>query len=156
MSDTGCGIEESIADRIFDPFFTTKGDNGTGLGLSVCQGIIHQHNGTLSFHPRSNAGASFEIALPRSEPPFAIEADSEVQDTLQPLNGTARVLLVEDEPDVRHLTTRLLQEFGKLNGVAIAGLQNIETLKASAFESTFFAHVPQLCTWPCFALASKR
>ena len=62
--DTGPGIPPEIIPRIFEPFFTTKGqDEGTGLGLSVCYGIIKKHGGTIVFK-NADAGGCFEIRLP--------------------------------------------------------------------------------------------
>lgn len=65
FSDTGAGIDESVADRIFDPFFTTKPlGKGTGLGLSICYGIIKEHNGTISVKSKKGEGTVFTIKLP--------------------------------------------------------------------------------------------
>jgi len=60
--DTGLGIPDNLKDRIFDPYFTTKG-SGTGMGLALCDKIVRQHLGNLSFH-RSNEGTVFEFTLP--------------------------------------------------------------------------------------------
>ena len=60
--DTGRGIPKSIQDRIFDPYFTTKND-GTGMGLALCDKIVRQHEGRLGFHSTSQ-GTVFEMTLP--------------------------------------------------------------------------------------------
>ncbi len=63
--DFGTGIEDSIMDRIFDPFFTTKETGvGTGLGLSVSQGIIAKHGGRISVTSRKGEGSTFTVILP--------------------------------------------------------------------------------------------
>jgi two-component system NtrC family sensor kinase len=63
--DSGPGMEDP--DRVFDPFYTTKPvGHGTGLGLSACYGIIHEHGGELTCENRSGGGAIFRIDLPVS------------------------------------------------------------------------------------------
>jgi len=70
ISDTGCGIPESIRAKVFDPFFTTKPvGKGTGQGLSIARSIVvEKHGGTLTFEPNGTEGTTFLIALPL-EPP---------------------------------------------------------------------------------------
>jgi two-component system NtrC family sensor kinase len=63
FSDNGPGMEEP--ERVFDPFYTTRPvGQGVGLGLSVCYGIIQEHNGTISCKNRLEGGATFRIELP--------------------------------------------------------------------------------------------
>ncbi|MDQ7783894.1 MAG: ATP-binding protein [Desulfomonilaceae bacterium] len=65
ISDTGVGIPEDLADKVFDPFFTTKPvGEGTGLGLSVSYGIIHDHGGTIELNSEVGKGTVFTIQLP--------------------------------------------------------------------------------------------
>ncbi len=65
IEDSGAGIPEDILGRIFDPFFTTKpAGQGTGLGLSVCLGIINKHNGSISAHSAPQKGSVFTVRLP--------------------------------------------------------------------------------------------
>jgi two-component system NtrC family sensor kinase len=65
VSDTGSGIPQEHLSRIFEPFFTTKdGFAGTGLGLSVCYGIVREHGGHITAGNDSRGGAVFEITLP--------------------------------------------------------------------------------------------
>ena len=67
IADDGPGIRQENAQKIFEPFFTTKGEKGTGLGLWVCQGIVHKHGGFIrmrsSTHP-DHCGTVFSIFLP--------------------------------------------------------------------------------------------
>lgn len=65
FEDTGSGIDEAVLDRIFDPFFTTKSPSrGTGLGLSLCYGIIKDHNGLIFAKSTKGTGTTFEVRLP--------------------------------------------------------------------------------------------
>lgn len=63
VADQGTGISENISDKIFDPFFTTKND-GSGIGLSICQRIVADHNGTIKFKPSKLGGTEFKIKIP--------------------------------------------------------------------------------------------
>lgn len=63
ITDTGPGIHEDLVAEIFEPFFTTKGDGGSGLGLSICDGIIKSHKGSITFKNVPEGGC-FEIVLP--------------------------------------------------------------------------------------------
>jgi signal transduction histidine kinase len=65
VSDTGSGIPKDIQDKIFEPFFTTKEPGeGTGLGLAVSYGIVHEHGGEITVESKKNEGAIFTIKLP--------------------------------------------------------------------------------------------
>jgi PAS domain S-box-containing protein len=64
VRDDGIGIPESIRHRIFDPFFTTKGVQRSGLGLSICYGIIQRHRGEIKVESQEGMGSTFMIQLP--------------------------------------------------------------------------------------------
>jgi len=68
IADTGPGIPEGKIDRIFEPFYTTKGEEGTGLGLPICLGIIEEHGGKLAVDSEEGIGTTFHIHLPIGEP----------------------------------------------------------------------------------------
>jgi two-component system cell cycle sensor histidine kinase/response regulator CckA len=111
VSDTGTGIEPTIANRVFDPFFTTKSQGqGTGLGLSVVDGIVEQSGGDLWVESRPGAGTTFTIALPLAEAPSSPPGDAGSG------RGTGRgsetLLLVEDEQPVRTTIARGLTDAG--------------------------------------------
>jgi len=63
IADTGEGMSEEVLAKIFEPFFTTK-EQGTGLGLSLCYGIIKAHNGNLQFESALGKGTKAIISLP--------------------------------------------------------------------------------------------
>jgi signal transduction histidine kinase len=65
VADTGVGMTAEVRARCLDPFFTTKGDDGTGLGLAMVQGIIQRHKGSLEIESQTGKGTTFSIRLPR-------------------------------------------------------------------------------------------
>jgi len=115
VSDTGTGMNEESREHLFEPFFTTKtAENGTGLGLAVVYGIIQQHEGWVDVVSKLGQGTMFRIYLPVSDDaearPKAKEA--EAYDFSVDYGRGARILLVEDDPEVRKLSLLILQEAG--------------------------------------------
>ena len=107
VADTGTGIPREIRDRIFDPFFTTKSSGkGTGLGLSTVYGIVTQSGGVITVDSERNQGTTFTMRFPAIE--AAVEAVPRAASSALPFAGTETILLVEDEPGVRHLVQRVL------------------------------------------------
>jgi signal transduction histidine kinase len=68
IADTGTGIAPDIIGDIFEPFVTTKGEKGTGLGLWIVRGIVHNHEGRISVRSRLGRGTVFQIDLPVTKP----------------------------------------------------------------------------------------
>jgi signal transduction histidine kinase len=109
VEDTGCGIPAEHLTRIFEPFFTTKGKEGTGLGLSVCHGIIQSLGGDISVESTVGKGTLLRVQLPGAFQQEDEEAPPPV--ALQPerLQGaSSRVLVIDDEPDVGTAIRRVL------------------------------------------------
>ncbi len=110
VADTGAGIDPALRARIFEPFFTTKkrGMN-TGLGLSIVYGIIEQVGGGISMESQVGKGTTFRVYLPRA----AAESVSRDKTRLEDLPpGHAKLMLVEDEPQVREFALQVLRERG--------------------------------------------
>jgi PAS domain S-box-containing protein len=110
ISDNGTGMPREIMDQIFDPFFTTKElGRGTGLGLATVYGIVRQNHGFINVYSEPGHGTIFKVYLPRSaeegaprpKPPEA-----------PPAMVAGKILLVEDEPMLMDVTTRMLEAVG--------------------------------------------
>ena len=111
VSDTGVGMDAETRSRAFDPFFTRKHvDEGTGLGLSIIYGIVVQAGGYVRVLSEPGKGARFELYWPRSRNQPAAAVGSEA--TLPSLRGDERILLVEDEAELRVALRRLLEGCG--------------------------------------------
>jgi signal transduction histidine kinase len=112
VSDTGCGMPESVISRAFDPFFTTKPiGQGTGLGLSMIYGFARQSHGHVSIHSVVGQGTTVSLFLPRYV--GEVIADEPLHPALLPFaNAGETVLIVEDDPAVRVLVSDVLSELG--------------------------------------------
>jgi len=110
VSDTGVGMDRATRERIFEPFFTTKRPGkGTGLGLASAYGIVHQAGGHIWVYSEPGLGSTFKLYFPRVDAPGTAERP-EVAPT--PAVGVGSVLVVEDEPSVRDMTTQMLTRSG--------------------------------------------
>ena len=108
VRDTGTGMTEAIKNRIFDPYYSTKGVSNSGLGLSVCMGLISQAGGTISVESRKGLGTVFYLRLPLSE--YTVQDQQPAPEETS--SGTLRVLAVDDETQIVELLTLMLTEAG--------------------------------------------
>ena len=113
VEDIGIGMDKEVIQHIFDPFFTTKGPGkGTGLGLSVVYGIVKQHEGWINVYSEPGRGSVFKVYLPASSVESKGEAKEEVI-SIQDCHGKGeRILLVEDDDEIREFAKRVLFESG--------------------------------------------
>jgi CheY-like chemotaxis protein len=114
VTDTGSGIPPDVLARIYEPFFTTKEvGKGSGLGLSQVHGFIRQSGGDISIASEVGKGTTVALYLPRSHAaPTAVSASEIATAESSVLPGEDVVLVVEDDGEVRKVTTALLQELG--------------------------------------------
>ncbi len=110
VTDTGVGMSHDVLDHIFEPFFTTKpAGKGTGLGLSTVYGIVTQFGGHITVDSTPGQGTTFRIRLPASnEQVPAPEVPTQPQERA----GHETILLCEDEPMLRALARRVLEQAG--------------------------------------------
>jgi PAS domain S-box-containing protein len=129
VSDTGVGMPPEILERVFEPFFTTKEvGKGTGLGLSMVYGFIKQSNGHIKIYSEVGRGTTIRLYLPRSDAP----ADNERRAAVDMPRGRERVLLVEDDPQVRGAVLTQLRSLGYPVTDVDSGQAAIDTLKSDA------------------------
>ncbi len=109
VTDTGCGISPEYLDTIFEPFFTTKEPGeGTGMGLSVVQGIVEKYGGRIVVSSKVRHGTTFSIYLPASK--------GNTSDDAWPCESQGitneRILLVDDEPGILKMNHQILSRLG--------------------------------------------
>jgi PAS domain S-box-containing protein len=109
VEDTGGGIGIDVLPRIFEPFFTTKGGQGTGLGLATVYGIVEQSGGRIVVESERGRGSRFTVLLPRYD---ESRGEDPPADAAAIPRGTERILVVEDDEQVRSAITRMLHRLG--------------------------------------------
>ena len=127
VTDCGQGMSEETRARIFEPFFTSK-PGGRGLGLSICRRIVEQHHGSIEVDSSVDQGTTFRVHLPIS----GERASQELPEDHQPPRRSAEglVLVVDDEPSVRELSSRALEGEGYQVLVASGGIEGLDILEA--------------------------
>jgi PAS domain S-box-containing protein len=111
VGDTGNGMSDEVKAHLFEAFFTTKPKGkGTGLGLATCQTIVKQCGGHIDVQSEQDRGSTFKIYFPRVEEALDVVVKSLQTGSLP--RGTETLLVVEDEPSVRHLARGVLQAQG--------------------------------------------
>jgi PAS domain S-box-containing protein len=129
VRDTGRGMTEEVRQRCFEPFYTTKGERGTGLGLAIVYGIVQRHGGSIDIRSEAGKGAVVVIRLPvlqvgnGGSPPSAPAH-------LKPL----RILLVEDDSQVRDIQAEYLRGDGHFVETAEDGRQAVDRFKRGHFD----------------------
>jgi signal transduction histidine kinase/CheY-like chemotaxis protein len=109
VTDNGVGMPPEVMERIFEPFFSTKAASGTGLGLAVAYGIVRQHGGMLHVYSEPGVGSTFKVYLPAF-----LQLASQVEVPIAPAvpHGNERILVAEDDANVRAVIARILRNAG--------------------------------------------
>ncbi|MDH3328610.1 MAG: ATP-binding protein [Desulfobulbaceae bacterium] len=126
VSDTGKGIDKEFQEKIFEPYFTTKeAGEGTGLGLAVVHGIVKGHKGHITLYSEPGQGTTFHVYLPIVE----LEADDASQELVidqVAVNGTERILFVDDEEPIVNYVQTALDFYGYRTTSYNNGLQALQ------------------------------
>ena len=128
VSDNGAGMTKETLSRVFEPFFTTKAPGrGTGLGLSTIYGFVKQSNGNITIYSELGTGTTVNLYLPRSSDAKSAEQAGAPSDALAAKGE--RVLVVEDNRDVRALTVKRFERLGYQVVECVTGAEAREALK---------------------------
>ncbi len=111
VSDNGHGMDREVLSHILEPFFTTK-EQGTGLGLATCYGIVKQSGGTIWVRSEPGQGTTVDIYLDLRRDPVDWPDRPVEEISSRDLRGPETILVVEDEPRVRSLVVRILVKQG--------------------------------------------
>ena len=132
FQDDGPGIDDDTLRRIFDPFFTTKEvGEGTGLGLTICYGIIDEHNGRIWAESQPGRGATFIIELPViAGVPRAAGTEAELE---QSVKGRS-ILVVDDEESIQRLLGSVLQMDNHLVDTAKNGREALALIAERTYD----------------------
>jgi signal transduction histidine kinase/ActR/RegA family two-component response regulator len=133
VDDDGPGIPREQLGRIFDPFFTTKPPGkGTGLGLSLSIGIVEGHGGRMEAANLPNAGARFTIRLPIGEDVKPVAAP--VREVVTTAHRASRVLVVDDQDQLREIVREILMAAGHDVESAATGREAIARLESGSYD----------------------
>jgi two-component system NtrC family sensor kinase len=133
VCDTGPGVPRDIRGRIFDPFFTTKPVGlGTGIGLAVCHGMVAAHNGSISVDEAPGGGARFVVGLPWGS---GAGDDAEPGPTYDRADLSGRVLVVDDEHEIRELLFDILESTGLEVEMAASGREALRLISSRPYAA---------------------
>lgn len=141
VRDNGCGIPPEVLEKVFEPFFTTKGvGNGSGLGLSMVYGFVKQSKGHIVIDSEPDCGTTVSIYLPVAKQDEDKEKDSSrgnvVEDT-NPDQKNNKLLVVEDDPEVRMIQCQILKIAGYDFDEAVDGEEAVNLLKSHHYDLLF-------------------
>ena len=137
ICDTGAGMTPDVLARAFEPFFTTKEvGKGTGLGLSMVYGMARQCGGSVTIESEPGRGTTVRLYFQRADRDAVVpDSDGQAVDELHGARRAAKVLVIDDDPDVRHFVGAGLEEYGHEVIEAADGGEGLEK---------FAAHKPDL------------
>lgn len=129
VRDTGRGMDAEVLKHVFDPFYTTKSPKGgVGLGMAMVYGVVSNHHGDILVESAEGEGATFRLYFPA----HGEDAPRKEAAPVRQLEGTEAILLVDDEPIVRQVTTAILKAHGYQVVAAASGEEGVELFRELA------------------------
>jgi two-component system NtrC family sensor kinase len=133
--DNGPGIPDDLIPKLFEPFFTTKDfGKGIGLGLSVCYGIIREHNGDIQVSPTEGGGATFIVTLPLSGAAAPTPDPDHSREESSSSAARRRILIIDDEPGILDILSSALTEMQYSVDTALRGADAVELIFRAPYD----------------------
>jgi PAS domain S-box-containing protein len=133
VADNGPGVPADIRPRIFEPFYTTKPTGvGTGVGLSMCQGVVESHGGRISVEDTPGGGATFVVVFPARAAVVAAKNVAPLPAAMPTTSG--RILVVDDEPEMAQMLAEILERVGHSVQTAGDGQEALDRLAEDRFD----------------------
>lgn len=136
ITDTGKGIDKSIRSRIFDPFFTTKQvGKGSGMGLAMVHGIVHEHGGHILVNSGEGKGTSFHILLPylqNEKQSNSINIETSLPAVAESTPGYEasgrHILIIDDDESIAEYEGEILEQAGFKVSIVSAGMEKLNKI----------------------------
>src|SRR5581483_810304 len=132
VSDDGVGMSDDVRERCLEPFFTTKGERGSGLGLSMVLGAVQRHDGSVAIESAPANGTTIRIRIPIAQCPGLEPSHGGEERAGKP--PAARVLAVDDDPDVLEVVRQFLGMDGHRVATASGGQEALDRLRSDHFD----------------------
>ncbi|HEY8564487.1 MAG TPA: PAS domain-containing protein [Beijerinckiaceae bacterium] len=132
VADSGPGVPTDLRSRIFEPFFTTKAPGrGTGVGLSMCFGIVQSHSGTITLEETPGGGATLVVSLPRADEPAQ---SAGLVSPEEPQVSGLSILIVDDEPEIAEVLAEIVAPLAARVDMAGNGVEALSKLKTARYD----------------------
>ncbi|MCP4291683.1 MAG: response regulator [bacterium] len=141
IQDEGCGISDKEQALVFDPYFSTR-KKGTGLGLAIANSIAINHGGFLLVQSELGIGSTFSLLLPACDSGTKIIPENQNPETPEKLPNNLKVLLMDDELEIRIILEKMLNDLGHKTSGAARGEDAIQSYRQAienddAFDLVF-------------------
>ena len=143
IADTGGGMSPEVLERAIEPFFTTKEvGKGTGLGLSMVYGMARQSGGTIKIDSELGKGTTVRLFLRRADHDGEVPSSGgKTGDEMRRSRGAATVLVIDDDPDVRHFIAASLEEYGHEVVEAADGREGLEKFASGTHDLVIIDYI---------------
>jgi CheY-like chemotaxis protein len=135
VRDSGPGITSHVMERMFEPFYTSKDvGKGSGMGLAMVHGIVHDHGGHILVDSALGEGSAIRVLFPRADADITLPRERSASEVVASTNAAleGRVLVAEDDVDVRELLVDLLTSWGIEVTPAVDGVEALTVFEAHA------------------------